>query len=611
MQTSQFGRKCTLQSVAALAFLAALGCAVQADIFQWEYVNPADPSQGKRPSPKLVPGGAGVEAAPGAWLGFFDLTMAHFSGADLTGANISGSDLTGATLNQANLTNAYLSASTLTDAEFAGAHVQGAHFDRFAYEYDGTGIALAQLYSTASYQAHDLRGISLRSNDLRSGNFVDQNLAGANFSHAELTGADFTNAQVGGASLETARGFTAAQLYSTASYQDRDLTNIRLGGNLSRWNFEGQNLTNAWLYGAMLQNANFRGVILTNADLGDTVLTSADFTYAEIRGAWFGRLVYGGVIRIGITPAQLYSTASYHDRDLTGVNLTGNNLSGASFAGQNLTRVDFGVTNLAGVDFTDAQIRAAGFAVACFGACGTGITAAQLYSTASYRDRDLTEIILDWNNLSGFDLSDQGLTNTHFDGASLFNADLSGADMRGAKLLTLRTSTVTTNLIRPDGHIHGLDLDTGGLLVLRDYDGDWRYDPPLPPIPITIDDHAVVGTDGTLRMVFEADTWDSTISFAPGIPVTLAGTLELTFAADVDLASEVGRRFRLFDWTGVDPIGELVVFSPYLWDLSRLHTTGEVTLMAVPEPTSLRLIVVAAIAAAAPLRRTRPTKFQS
>ena len=30
--------------------------------------------------------------------------------------------------------------------------------------------------------------------------------------------------------------------------------------------------------------------------------------------------------------------------------------------------------------------------------------------------------------------------------------------------------------------------------------------------------------------MFDADAWDSTISFAPGIPVTLGGTLELTFA---------------------------------------------------------------------------------
>ena len=87
---------------------------------------------------------------------------------------------------------------------------------------------------------------------------------------------------------------------------------------------------------------------------------------------------------------------------------------------------------------------------------------------------------------------------------------------------------------------------------------------------------------GTLRMVFEADAWDSTISFAPGIPVTLGGTLELTFAPDVSLASQIGRTIDLFDWTGVTPTGAFTLSSPYAWNLTNLYTTGEVTLAAVP-----------------------------
>jgi hypothetical protein len=162
----------------------------------------------------------------------------------------------------------------------------------------------------------------------------------------------------------------------------------------------------------------------------------------------------------------------------------------------------------------------------------------------------------------------------------------------------------------PDGHIDGLALDAGGLLIVRDYDGDSRFEPALSPIPITVDQHLAISSRGTLRMVFEADAWDSIISFASGIPVTLDGKLELTFAADVDLANQVGRTFRLFDWTGVDPTGALAVSSPYLWDLSGLYTTGEATLKAVPEPASTYLIVVAALAAVACLRLKEPAQFQ-
>jgi amidase len=96
-------------------------------------------------------------------------------------------------------------------------------------------------------------------------------------------------------------------------------------------------------------------------------------------------------------------------------------------------------------------------------------------------------------------------------------------------------------------------------------------------------------------MVFEADAWDSTISFAPGIPVALGGTLELTFADDVNLAGQVGRTLDLFDWTGVTPTGAFTIASPYMWDTSNLYTTGQVTLTAVPEPSSLAAWLIAGI----------------
>src|SRR4029079_16030267 len=56
----------------------------RADIFQWEYVNPADPSQGKRQSTALTLDGAGATAEPGANLSNRNLTMAYMIGANLT-----------------------------------------------------------------------------------------------------------------------------------------------------------------------------------------------------------------------------------------------------------------------------------------------------------------------------------------------------------------------------------------------------------------------------------------------------------------------------------------------------------------------------------------------
>jgi hypothetical protein len=67
-------------SLAELLSLFAPAPVAHADIFQWEYVNPADPTQGKRQSTTLAPDGAGVNAVPGADLSNRNLTMAYLIG---------------------------------------------------------------------------------------------------------------------------------------------------------------------------------------------------------------------------------------------------------------------------------------------------------------------------------------------------------------------------------------------------------------------------------------------------------------------------------------------------------------------------------------------------
>jgi uncharacterized protein YjbI with pentapeptide repeats len=564
-----------------------------ADIFQWEYINPADPSQGKRQSTTLADGGAGIDDVPGADLSGRNLTMAYLIGADLSDADMSvyGDDfyvfptvLTNADLSHANLTNASFFRATLTGANFTGADVRGANFGvlRFCYQCippiipSGTGITLSQLYSTGSYQAHDLSGVGFHQINLSSGNFAGQNLTNADFSYTTLTGADFTNAEVRGANLG---GFSAVQLYSTASFLAHDLTATRFDEKvLTGWNFRGQNLT--------------------NSSFDRATLTGADFTDAEVRGATFNNecvFQCGGTV---ITPEQLYSTASYRAHDLNGIGLRRARLAGANFAGQNLTNADFYTAMLTDADFTGAKVQGANFH-------GAGITLAQLYSTASYQAQNLMGIGID-GDLSGGNFVGQNLTNANFSYANFSGADFSAADLRGARFYHFTQIPAGNNLIQPDGYIDRLELNSSATLVVRDYDGDPTrvylpsgYNVPIPtpiaPISITIDRGFVVGPGGTLRMVFDADVWDSTISFAPGIPVTLGGTLELTFADDVNLATQVGRTFDLFNWTAVTPTGAFTISSPYRWNLSNLYTTGEVTLTSVPEPACLMLAAVALV----------------
>jgi uncharacterized protein YjbI with pentapeptide repeats len=181
------------------------------------------------------------------------------------------------------------------------------------------------------------------------------------------------------------------------------------------------------------------------------------------------------------------------------------------------------------------------------------------------------------NDLSGWNFAGQNLTNADFSyyfcfmnscgfaTTRLTDVDLTGADARGAKLST--TGAITANLILPDGHISGLDLDAGGRLVVRDYDGNPNSFPPTNPIPLTVDQH---------------------LAIVPG------GTLELTFADDVNLASQLGRTFDLFNWTGVIPTGAFAISSPDAWDLSNLYTTGQITLTAIPEPATVVPLALAA-----------------
>jgi hypothetical protein len=81
-----------------------------------------------------------------------------------------------------------------------------------------------------------------------------------------------------------------------------------------------------------------------------------------------------------------------------------------------------------------------------------------------------------------------------------------------------------------------------------------------PPF-ITMNNHFAMGAGGTLSLLREVDLWDSQI-WADG------------------RLSKVGT-------AGVAPTGTFAVSSPYVSNLTKLYTTGEVTLTAVLEPPTV------------------------
>jgi hypothetical protein len=227
---------------------------------------------------------------------------------------------------------------------------------------------------------------------------------------------------------------------------------------------------------------------------------------------------------------------------------------------------------------TDATLKGARVTGARFSAAtSSGFTKEQFYSTASYQTKDLHGIWLSNNDLSGWNFDGQNLTNALLFSSALTRATFVLADARGADLLPV--DALTRNMIWPDGSIQGLGLADDEQLVVRNFS-----------MPISVQSAAAMSNGSALKILFDSNAWDSLISFQPGIPVQLGGALELTFAVDVDVATQVGRTLRIFNWKDVSPIGQFQVASPYKWDLAKLYDDGEVTLLSVPEPRSIALL---------------------
>ena len=414
----------------ALLLLAAMAASSRADIYRWD-------------NGQVIPGTEQVTPGPGVILDHHELSYADLTNHDLTDSRFEYS----------NLTNAQLYQSTLTNANLGGAVVTGADFSRYwnGQRWLGTGLTSAQLESTASYQAKNLQGINLSDNDLTGWDLSGQNLTNAGLYQSTLTDANLSGALVTGGSFSytTSRGFTQAQLASTASYQAKNLQGIGLGGNdLTAWDLSGQNLANASLYQSALTNANLSGAVVTGADFDDT--TSRGFTEAQLR-----------------------STVSYQAKNLTGIRLLRNDLTGWDFSGQNLTNASLSMlalsstltqANLSGANLTNAQLFSSTLTQANLsganltsadlsystltqanlsGAVVTGasfsyttsrgFTAAQLYSTQSYQAKNLSGIRLWRNDLTGWDFSGHDLTEADFSASNLTNANLAGALVTGSR----------------------------------------------------------------------------------------------------------------------------------------------------------------------------------
>ena len=380
----------------------------------------------------------------------------------------SNSDFTSAYLKNANFTDAILSNTDFTDAI-----VEGANFNYSSPITSDSKLNTEQLYSTASYKNKNLTGCGFANIDLTKCNFTGINLTNVVFTATRLAGCDFTDAIIEGASFRNtvSNGFNQEQLYSTASYKNKNLRGVsfarndllRLNGNPSAWDFSGQDLTNADFSYSLITGANysnvFRPVILT-----DAIIEGADFSNLQTYEAYAG-------LKYGITSSQLYSTASYKNKNLTGIKFGDNYMVGFDFTGQNMTNVsfwgaelnnaDFTNANLTNVDFRFSDISNANFDNAIIeGAYLSDIRTNQLYSTASYKEKNLKGVTFSaysyggW--LAGADFAGQNLMNADFTDQNLNNTDFTKADLRGG---TMKSNyVITKNTIMGDGRIKDFSM---------------------------------------------------------------------------------------------------------------------------------------------------------
>ena len=239
--------------------------------------------------------------------------------------------------------------------------------------------------------------------------------------------------------------------------------------NLSQLDLSGINLSEVDLRGADLSGANVAGANLEGATFEFSRLTEANFTGANVRGAWF----VGANSPRGLIEQQLYSTASYQEKNLQGIGLSRNDLTGWDFAGQNLSGAD-----LFRSTFTSAQLSGANLAGA---------------------------------NLESATLTNADLTGANLSSSTLTNADLSAADTRGASGLD-SAGAITANTILPDGQIDGLELaargavrdDAGAVVVNNRHDVGPRF------ISRAVDEPLGVGLESLAvdRFAFEGELHD-------------------------------------------------------------------------------------------------------
>ena len=226
-------------------------------------------------------------------------------------------------------------------------------------------------------------------------------------------------------------------------------------------NYDGQSISGSFSNKSLI-NSSWKGCITDVKQVNFTYsdLSNATFDDAKIN-AWFGsaNLTGASFIRADLTikMGTDWKDTGFDFATLKNANFTDANLSGVNFQGADVLNANFTNAIINNTDFGET------YSVKNF-------VRDQLYSTKSYKEKNLTGIIFGQKDLSYWDFSHQNLQNSKIHTSNFYNTNFTGADFRGAAISNIEGSAIYKNTIESDGTIKNFSMTSkDDSLTIRKY----------------------------------------------------------------------------------------------------------------------------------------------
>ena len=490
----------------------------------------------------------------------------NFTNSDLTNVDFTGSTFCSSA-------SFYSSAS-----DFSGAIFKNTNFTSCILSYGGQNSNCNSI--SVDFSNRDVSSCIFDNAVLSSayGTGYDANASSVSFANARVTGASFK-----GAILAYAHAYTSK---SAVDFSNMDLSGCDFtGATLSAEYHSGESFgtsVSVKMNDTILKNAKFDNAVLaasskSGVDFSNSDLTGASFKNAKIKydvinltNAIIKDVDFSNIDGNGLTTSQLSQTASYKNKDLSGVKFNGLNLTNWILRGQNLQNTSFNGANLTGVNARYADLR---------GSDLTGITGSLKTQNTIWTDGSIKDFAMESVDDS---LTIRKYVPATSDGAMINAKIADDASISGGAVLTLEQGAV-------------LEIASGKTLSVLDNS----------EIIFNVDAAASDATKILLgensKLVFGSDSkiivnLDGVIS--PDDSYALS-VIEVAADACISVADAISKDNLVLNVNGE-------AYDSDKWGFNFDPTTGALTInVNVPEPTTVAAIFGALALAFAVYRRRR------